>query len=276
MDDLAGRVAVVTGAASGIGRAVAQEFAERGMRVVLADIDADALGAACDELKSSGHDVLDVQTDVSSEDDIDRLASLTQQHFGRVDVVHNNAGVVSAGLVEEISKAAWEWVLAVDLWSVIHSACIFVPILKRQGSGHIINTASTAGLQASPGIGPYNVAKFGVIGLSETLHLECAPHGVGVSVLCPGAVDTRIVDAERNRPAHVPASTGTTADTFTRKSGHLLSTEGLSPATVALDVVDAVRANRFWVLTHHGWHDVLSARLEGMRSGALVLSLIHI
>jgi NAD(P)-dependent dehydrogenase (short-subunit alcohol dehydrogenase family) len=270
MDDLTGRVGVVTGAASGIGRAVSQELALQGMRVVLADIDADGLAAACEELTRDGHDVFAVQTDVSVEDDIGRLAAVTQQRYGRVDVVHNNAGVVTAGLVEEISRASWEWVLAVDLWSVIHSACIFVPILKQQGTGHIVNTASTAGLQASPGIGPYNVAKFGVIGLSETLHVECEPHGVGVSVLCPGAVDTRIVDAERNRPAHVPASTGTTAETFTRRSGQLLAAEGLSPATVAVEVVAAIRSNRFWVLTHPGWHDVLAARLDGMRTGELV------
>ena len=269
MDDLTGRVAVVTGAASGIGRAVAEAFAVEGAHVVLADIDADGLAAACAELAARGHDVFGVPTDVSSEDDIDRLAVRTEEHYGRVDIVHNNAGVVASGLVEEITIDSWEWVLAVDLWSVIHGARIFAPILKRQGSGHIINTASTAGLQASPGIGPYNVAKFGVVGLSETLRLECEPHGVGVSVLCPGAVDTRIVDAERNRPATVPASHGPTADQFTRRSGELLRNEGLPPATVAHAVVDAVRTNQFWILTHPGWYDVLDARAHALRTGTL-------
>jgi NAD(P)-dependent dehydrogenase (short-subunit alcohol dehydrogenase family) len=270
MEDLSGRVAVVTGAASGIGHAVAAAFAGAGTRVVLADIDTDRLTAACDELAGLGHDVVGVPTDVSSEEDIERLAARTIERFGRVDVVHNNAGVVSSGLVEEISLQSWRWVLAVDLWSIIHGARTFVPILKQQGSGHIVNTASTAGLQASPGIGPYNVAKFGVVGLSETLRLECEPHGVGVSVLCPGAVDTRIVDAERNRPATVPASTGPTAEQFTQRSGELLRTEGLPPTAVAAAVLDAVRTNRFWVLTHPGWYDVLDARTAGIRTGNLV------
>ena len=269
MDDLSERVAVVTGAASGIGRAVAEAFATEGVRVVLADIDADGLAAACAELEAKGHEVFGVPTDVSSEDDIDRLAVRTDERYGRIDVVHNNAGVVASGLIEEISIDAWKWVLDVDLWSVVHGARIFAPILKQQGSGHIINTASTAGLQASPGIGPYNVAKFGVVALSETLRLECEPHGVGVSVLCPGAVDTRIVDAERNRPATMPASTGPTADQFARRSGELLRTQGLSPETVARAVVDAVRTNRFWILTHPGWYDVLDARTNGIRTGTL-------
>jgi NAD(P)-dependent dehydrogenase (short-subunit alcohol dehydrogenase family) len=270
MEDLSGRVAVVTGAASGIGGAVAAAFADAGTRVVLADVDTEGLTAACDELAGLGHDVVGVPTDVSSEEDIERLAARTIERFGRVDVVHNNAGVVSSGLVEEISLQSWRWVLTVDLWSVIHGARTFVPILKQQGSGHIVNTASTAGLQASPGIGPYNVAKFGVVGLSETLRLECEPHGVGVSVLCPGAVDTRIVDAERNRPATVPPSTGPTAEQFTQRSGELLRTEGLPPTAVAAAVVDAVRTNRFWVLTHPGWYDVLDARTAGIRTGNLV------
>ena len=269
MNDLTGRVAVVTGAASGIGRAVAEALARQGMRVVLADIDTAALNEACDELTAAGLDVHGVQTDVSSESDIDRLAALTIEQYKRVDVVHNNAGVVASGLIEEISTSAWEWVLGVDLWSVIYGARAFAPILKQQGSGHIINTASTAGLQASPGIGPYNVAKFGVIGLSETLRLECEPHNVGVSVLCPGAVNTRIVDAERNRPKHVPPSSGDAADRFTEKSSQLLRTQGLPPENVASMVVDAIQQNRFWVLTHPDWYDVLDARATGMRTGTL-------
>lgn len=269
MDTLNGAVGIVTGAASGIGRAVAAAFAAEGMKVVLADIEQDRLDHACQELAAAGHDVLGVPTDVSSLDAIEQLASRALERYGRIDVVHNNAGVVSSGLVEEITLASWRWVLDVDLWSVIYGAVTFVPILKAQGSGHIVNTASTAGLQANLGIGPYNVAKFGVVALSETLRLECEGTGVGVSVLCPGAVDTRIVHAERNRPHDVPASTGTTADRFETVSAQILSSQGLAPSRVADLVVDAIHTDRFWVLTHTDWYDVLEQRVAAMRSGTL-------
>lgn len=270
MDNLTGKVGIVTGAASGIGRAVAEAFAREGMRVVLADIEADRLAEAVAELTAAGHDAFGVRTDVSSMDAIQHLAASALEHFGRIDVVHNNAGVVSAGLVEEISLASWRWVLDVDLWSVIYGAMVFAPILKQQGSGHIINTASTAGLQANKGIGPYNVAKFGVVALTETLRLECEGTGVGVSVLCPGAVDTRIVDAERNRPSDVPGSAGVTAERFKASSTAMLGTKGIAPSEVTAMVVDAVRTDRFWVLTHPGWYDVLAQRVAAMPSGGLV------
>lgn len=270
MDHLQGKVGIVTGGASGIGRAVARAMAAEGMRVVIADIETDALAVTCEDLRADGFDVLGVRTDVSSPESIEALAGATLDRFGAIDVVHNNAGVVSAGLAEDISLAAWRWVIDVDLWSVIYGALTFLPILKKQGSGHIINTASTAGLQANAGIGPYNVAKFGVVAMSETMRLECEGSGVGVSVLCPGAVNTQIVDAERNRPATVPASTGATAERFYSGAGALLRAEGLAPSHVAAMVVDAVITDRFWVLTHPGWLDVLDRRIAGMRSGALV------
>ncbi len=269
MDTLTEKVAIVTGAASGIGRAVANAFAAQGMHVVLADIEADALRSAVDEIRSRGLSAIGVPTDVSSLDAIEQLAAAATGEFGRIDVVHNNAGVVASGLIEEISLDAWRWVIDVDLWSVIYGAMVFAPILKRQGSGHIVNTASTAGLQASPGIGPYNVAKFGVVALSETLRIECEGTGVGVSVLCPGAINTRIVEAERNRPSHVPGSSGPTADRFTTNSTALLGTQGLAPGAVADLVVDAVRTGRFWVLTHPKWFDVVAERVAAMPTGEL-------
>jgi NAD(P)-dependent dehydrogenase (short-subunit alcohol dehydrogenase family) len=225
---LESKVAVVTGAASGIGRATATLLAREGMRVVVADIDAGGLGTVANELTAAGHDVVAVPTDVSSQKAIEaRDAALDT--YGAVHVVHNNAGVVASGLAEEISLDLWNWVLDVDLWSVIHGARTFAPLLKAQGEGHIVNTASTAGLQANPGIGPYNVAKFGVVALSETLRLEFAGTGVGVSVLCPGPVNTRIVDAERNLPAGIQASTGAVADRFRTGAGAVLAA-GLDPA----------------------------------------------
>ena len=266
---LESKVAVVTGAASGIGRATATLLAREGMRVVVADIDTSGLGAVADELTAAGHDVVAVPTDVSSQKAIEALRDAALDTYGAVHVVHNNAGVVASGLAEEISLDLWNWVLDVDLWSVIHGARTFAPLLKAQGEGHIVNTASTAGLQANPGIGPYNVAKFGVVALSETLRLEFAGTGVGVSVLCPGPVNTRIVDAERNLPAGVQASTGSVADRFRAGAGALLADQGLDPADVAAMVLDGIRNDRFWILTHPEWADRMAERVAQMRDGRL-------
>ena len=185
MKDLWSKVAVVTGAASGIGRATAAVLAGEGMRVVVADIDAAGLQVVADDLRQAGHEVLAVPTDVSSPAAIEALRDAALDAYGAVHVVHNNAGVVASGLIEEISLDLWRWVLDVDLWSVIHGIRTFVPLLKQQGEGHIVNTASTAGLQAVPGLAPYNVAKFGVVALTETLRMELAGTGVGASVRAP-------------------------------------------------------------------------------------------
>ncbi|WP_322754231.1 SDR family NAD(P)-dependent oxidoreductase [Frankia sp. Cas3] len=270
MEQLSGGVAVVTGAASGIGRAVAAAFAREGMRVVLADIEAAALDDAVTELRGDGHDVLGVVTDVSSAESVSGLRDQAVDHYGTVDVLHNNAGVVAAGLIEDIPLATWRWVVDVDLWSVIYGIRAFVPLMKRQGRGHVINTASTAGLQANPGIGPYNVAKFGVVAITETLRVECEGTGVNASVLCPGAVNTNIVRAERNRPANVPESTGAVAERFAASSTRLLGGQGIAPTAVAAMVVDAVRSERFWIITHPGWIDVARDRAAAMADGSLV------
>lgn len=267
--ELRGKVAVVTGAASGIGRATATRLATAGMRVVMADIDAGALRAAADELTAGGHEVCAVPTDVSNVDAIEALRDATLDAFGAVHVVHNNAGVVASGRTAEISLDLWKWVLEVDLWSVIHGVRTFAPLLVAQGDGHIVNTASTAGLQANPGIAPYNVAKFGVVALSETLRLELDGSGVGVSVLCPGAVNTRIVDSERNRPVSVAASTGDVAEGFRSRAGAMLATQGLDPADVAELVFDGIVDDRFWILTHPEWLDIMVERATTMREGRL-------
>ena len=176
-----------------------------GMRVVLADIDVGRCWppppTKCPQPDTT---CVAVPTDVGRRQAIEALRDAALDAFGAVHVVHNNAGVVASGLVGEISLDLWKWVLDIDLWSVIHGVRTFAPLLTAQGEGHIVNTASTAGLQAMAGIGPYNVAKFGVVALSETLRAELDGTGVGVSVLCPGAVNTRIVDAERNLPTTSP------------------------------------------------------------------------
>jgi NAD(P)-dependent dehydrogenase (short-subunit alcohol dehydrogenase family) len=266
MDEFEGRVAVVTGAASGIGLATATRLAEEGMRVVLADIDRDPLDAAVSKLKGQGHEILGVPTDVSQRDAIQQLADETLNAFGQVNIVHNNAGVVRAGRLEELSIADWEWVLGVDLWSVIYGVKTFLPLIREAGEGHIVNTASSAGLQSSHEIGPYNVAKFGVVAISETLQLELLSEGsaIGASVLCPGAIATRITESERNRPDAV-------ADTETNQRFRFLASkivgDGQSPESVAERIVHAIRAKEFWILTHPDWIDVLRKRVEGMEDG---------
>jgi NAD(P)-dependent dehydrogenase (short-subunit alcohol dehydrogenase family) len=271
MEQLDGKVAVVTGAASGIGRAVATALAAEGMRVALADIEADALDRTVAELSDAGHDVIGVPTDVSSGPAIEALADATLQRFGTVHVVHNNAGVVAGGLVEDLSLQTWEWVLGVDLWSVIHGVRTFLPILKANDDGHIVNTASTAGIQAAAGIAPYNVAKFGVVALSETVRveLERAGSAVGCSVLCPGAVNTQIVFADRNRPGGRLEGDEVHAS-FQARAGKNLAEHGKDPAEVAAMVIDAIRTNRFWIVTHPGWFEVMAARAAAMPDGQLV------
>lgn len=268
MNDLDGKVAVVTGAGGGIGRATATLLAAQGMRVALADIDEVALAAVAADLTTAGHDVIAVPTDVSSQQAIEHLRDATLAAFGAVHVVHNNAGVVASGKAHEISLDLWKWVLDVDLWSVIHGVRTFAPLLVEQGNGHIVNTASTAGLQANPGIAPYSVAKFGVVALTETLRLELEGTGVGVSVLCPGPVNTRIVEAERNLPPGVARSTGAVADRFRSGAGALLAV-GLDPADVAGMVLDGILTNRFWILTHPEWCDKMADRVEQMRDGRM-------
>lgn len=275
MEELAGRTAVVTGAASGIGLATARALAQEGMNVVLADIEEGALQKAEAELSGAGHDVLAVRTDVSKWDDVQRLAERTIERFGAVHVVHNNAGVLAGGPVEQLSLADWEWVLGVDLWSVIYGVKAFVPLIKEAGEGHVVNTASSAGLLSSPVIAPYNVAKFGVVALTETLKRELDSEGspIGASVLCPGAVDTQIVDSDRNRPADSVAGHESTAQETAFKNGarNMLRNEGIPPGQVAALVVEAIRDQRFWIMPHPEFIDAVRARAEAMADGGRLL-----
>ncbi|HIF92792.1 MAG TPA: SDR family NAD(P)-dependent oxidoreductase [Myxococcales bacterium] len=266
MDVFEERVAVVTGAASGIGLASATRFAQLGMRVVLADIEREALDGAVSNLRGEGHEVLGVETDVRELDAIRHLASATLDAFGQVNVLHNNAGVVRAGRIEELSIADWEWVLGVDLWSVIYGVKTFLPLIREAGDGHIVNTASSAGLQSSPEIGPYNVAKFGVVALTETLQLELRAEksAIGASVLCPGAIATRITESERNRSD--AAAETETSRRFNASASKIVE-QGHSPESVAERIVEAIRAREFWILTHPDWIDVLRKRVEGMEDG---------
>jgi NAD(P)-dependent dehydrogenase (short-subunit alcohol dehydrogenase family) len=270
MKDLKGKVAVVTGAASGIGNAVATRLAAEGMKVVLADIEEGPLADAEKALADTGATVLAVPTDVTRGDQVDALAEKTFAAFGTAHVVHNNAGVATGGPMWTLTEADWQWVLGVNLWGVIHGVRAFVPRLVDQGEGHVVNTASMAGLTSAPMMGPYNVSKHGVVTLSETLAAELALHGsaVKVSVLCPGWVNTRINEADRNRPAELTNAGG---DASMLEMGRQildgLISSGLPPSEVAGHVLDAVREERFYILTHPEMTPMIRQRMEDIVEG---------
>ena len=258
MKSLKGRVAVVTGAASGIGFALAERFAAEGMKVVLADVEVEPLGRAEHSLRSAGAEVLAVPTDVSKADQVDRLAQQAPETFGAIHVVCNNAGVgaTSGAAFWEMTRADWEWVLGVNLWGAINGMRAFTPILLEQEEGHIINTASMAGLNTSaPGsMGVYSVTKHAVVALSESLQVSLAIRGahVAVSVLCPAWVQTNISESIRNRPAEYPSNEPERtpqAAAAIEYVKHLVAT-GTPPAKIAATVVDAIYKQRFYVLPH--------------------------
>jgi NAD(P)-dependent dehydrogenase (short-subunit alcohol dehydrogenase family) len=254
VDELTDKVAVVTGAASGIGFALCEAFAAAGMRVVLADIDPAALEAAAERL---GGDVLAVPTDVTSWDAVDELEARTVDRFGAVHVLCNNAGVQLPGVTWEFTRAEWEWVLGVNWGGTVHGIRSFVPGMVAHGEpGHIVNTASLGGLIAFPGLAPYTAAKHAVVGLSEVLahDLRAAGSAIGVSVLCPGPVHTSLREnsavlqpgGEHGREVPVLTSPRTPAE------------------DVATQVVDAIRTNRFWILTHPEYNDQIRERSRGI------------
>ncbi len=274
MQDLRGKVAVVTGAASGIGRALATRFAGEGMRVVLADVEQGPLDAACGELAAQGHDVCAVRTDVSRADEVQRLAAATLDAFGKVHVVCNNAGVFTGGRSWQAPLSDYEWVFGVNVWGVLHGLRAFVPILLAQGEpAHIVNTASMAGVTGAPMAAAYYMSKHAVVALSESLFHELALEKtpVGVSVLCPEMVSTGIARSERNRPAEL--GRGELEDDPGRDlvEGAIkeLIYMGVPPSEIADRVLSAVLENRFWILSKEGgtWRASCDARLEDIRLG---------
>lgn len=271
MEEFGGRVAVVTGAASGIGRALADAFAGLGMRLVLADIEGGPLETAAGELRAAGADVFAVTADVSRYQDVERVGEAAMDVFGGLHVACNNAGVAGGGLTWEVDLETWDWVLGVNLHGVVHGLRAFTPRIISSGGGHIVNTASMAGLTSPPGMSPYNVSKHAVVTLSESMYVELSmthPE-VGISVLCPGWVRTRINESERNRPGFTPAVDEAEAGALgaMREMVDQLIAEGLNPAVVADLVVQAIRERRFYVLTHPEWQDMVRDRVDRMLSG---------
>jgi NAD(P)-dependent dehydrogenase (short-subunit alcohol dehydrogenase family) len=267
MKDLDQRVAVVTGAASGIGYALAERFADEGMRVVLADVEDEALARASESLNARGATTLAVRTDVSQARDVEALAEATLARFGAVHVLCNNAGVGGdAAPTWELPLETWRWVLEVNFWGVVHGVRTFVPIMLRQNTeGHIVNTASMAGHLSMPLLSPYHATKFAVVSLTESLHYELAlaEAKLRASVLCPGFVRTNIMDSARNRPEHLCAPLPT-AEASQALLGAFQSVvaAGIPPSVVAERVVEAIREERFYVFPHPEMLVAVRARME--------------
>ncbi len=259
MKTFQGKVAVVTGAASGIGRALADRCAQEGMKVVLADIEEQALLQVSRELAAQGAQTLALPTDVSQAGEVETLARKAFETYSAVHLLFNNAGVGAGKTAWESTLADWEWVLGVNLWGVIHGIHSFVPrMLEQRAEGHIVNTASIAGLTSGPGLSVYKVSKHGVVSLSETLYHELTLKGasIGVSVLCPGFVNTRIQDSERNRPASLQNAPDENAPDETKPSPQEEAVQqfiqqairgGMTPRQVADIVFGAIREERFYI-----------------------------
>jgi NAD(P)-dependent dehydrogenase (short-subunit alcohol dehydrogenase family) len=267
MRQLRDKVAVVTGAASGIGFAIATRLGAERMRVVLADVEANALERAARALAAAGVETLAVPTDVASAEQVEALAQRATDAFGAIHLVCNNAGVFKGGNSWEVSLADWQWTLGVNLWGVIHGVRSFVPRLLAHGEeAHVVNTASMAGLMSGPLAGPYTVSKHAVVALSETLHHEMVMRGgkVGVSVLCPEAVATGIARSERNQPPGArPAPTAEQSLVAAALRGTI--EKGLAPAVMAERVVRALRERRFYVLAEGEWRGAAELRCEDVR-----------
>lgn len=260
---------MITGAASGIGRAIAERAVREGMKVVLADVEEKALKQAEQEMKSEGANILAVKTDVSNAEDVEALAQKSLDHFGALHLLCNNAGVASFGTIWEYSLADWEWILGVNLWGLIHGIRFFVPAMLEQNTeGHIVNTASMGGLFSPPYNGIYAGSKHAVVAISEVLHTELALHGskIKVSVLCPAIVKTRMKDAERNRPPELrnPPEHKPTLPESMKRGHHGIKVEGETAGEMADQVFDAIRDEKFYILPHPDFREAIGTRYKNI------------
>jgi NAD(P)-dependent dehydrogenase (short-subunit alcohol dehydrogenase family) len=268
MRELAGKAAFVTGAASGIGLAMATAFAREGMKVMLADIETGPLDKAVDALRAGGADVHGVVCDVADPLSVDRAAEASFRAFGRVHVLCNNAGVAAGGGIDPISIDDWRWVIDVNLMGVVHGIRSFLPHIRQHGErGHIVNTASMAGIRSGLGLSPYSATKFAVVSLSEGLAMQLRPLGIGVSVLCPSFVRTRIGESGRNRgeqygPARQLDPASPMAAVVAEIARRLEA--GLDPASVAGQVLAAIRDDQFYIFTHPGMRAEVEQRFSAI------------
>jgi NAD(P)-dependent dehydrogenase (short-subunit alcohol dehydrogenase family) len=269
MEDLAGKVAVITGGAGGIGTAMARRFGAEGMAVVLADIEAGQLESAAAELATDGIEVIGVVTDVTDPASVEALAGATYERFGAAHVLCNNAGVGPAGAVLDMALEDYRWIIDVNLYGVLHGIKAFLPGMLAEGEGHIVNTASVAGLLTQPAMSAYNISKHGVVVLSESLfyELEMMEAPIGVSVVCPAWVPTRIVESERNRPGGALTPTGPITDRVRAAAERFMAASHRTVDEVADAVLDAITENRFYVVTHPGIWPFVERRHEDIRLG---------
>jgi NAD(P)-dependent dehydrogenase (short-subunit alcohol dehydrogenase family) len=263
MEDPADKVCVVTGGAGGIGSAMAARFLAAGMRVVVADVESDAIAAAVDALGADDR-VLGITHDVRSLDDTQRLRDATLDRFGSVHVVCLNAGVAPVGAMLDTPAEVWDWVFDVNVRGVVHGALTFSPLLAEQGEGHIVCTASVAGLMDTPTLPPYGVSKHAVVGLAGGMRRELAEHGVGVSVLCPGLINTKIFESERNRPTGMddPAD-----DNPMSKAYRDMIVDGAPPSQVADVVYQAIVDDQFFVFPTRDLDAMIEGRVADIRQG---------
>ncbi len=263
--DLTSKTAVITGGASGMGRAMADRFGASGCNVVVADIEEPAIDAAVAELSAAGVAVLGVPTDVADEASMDALGAAVADRFGPAHIVCLNAGVASSGVTAELRTADWSWVLGVNLWGVIHGLRVFLPGLQERDEGHVVITASVAGFMSYPSMGPYNASKHAVLSMAETLHHELreADSAVNVTALCPGLVRTRIIDSDRNRPEkyQLPALAQPQDQAADRRAiFHEMIANALAPEAVADMVHDAVIDGTFYLFTDSQFEGPIAER----------------
>ena len=268
MRDLAGKTAFVTGGASGIGLALGRAFVQAGMNIMLADIETDALEAAVESLRGSGTEVRGIVCDVADPLSVERAAEASCQAFGNVHVVCNNAGVAAPAGIDHISLDNWRWVLDVNLMGVLHGIRSFLPHIRAHGEGgHIVNTASMAGMIAGPGFSPYAASKFAVVAMSEGLAAQLKPLGIGVSVLCPGFVRTLIGESGRNRPERYgPTQTPDRASPQGQVIAYIAErlASGLDPSEIATRVLAAIRGDELYVFTHPEMRGELEERFAAI------------
>ena len=269
MDNFKDKVAVVTGAASGIGLGMARAFAGRGMKLVLADLDEAALGKAVTEFEQAGVAVTSALCDVSKHEQVQALADAAVATFGGVNVLCNNAGIGIPTATHNMKLADWKWIIDVDLWGPIYGVEVFLPLIEAQGEGHINATSSMAGMIAARRMGAYNVAKHGVIALMASLEreLRARKSPVTASVLCPGPINTNIsFNSVTFRPGGAkPKSDGKTSGTMAKEIQSMLE-KGMHPDEVGMLVLDAIENDKFWVLTHPRWTKTLQKQIDAMNA----------